>query len=277
MKRILNARAILLVIAGLLVLTPGPWQGVGSTAAALTGKIVHYCKGPGGGGLCLFDLATGTNTRLGVDGVNPKLSPDGTRIVFQSGGVHVMNADGTNVTRILGFGRVPSWSPDGQKIAFHSNGVWVMNADGTGVRQLTSHGMWAAWSPDMTSIAFSSDLNTPDHDLWIMSSDGSNTRRVLDRRGSDIDVVWSPSSRILFAGFVDRRSGYEIFAFDPLTSMLSRLTSSEDRDFEPAPSPDGAMIAFFSGRRPEGIYVMNADGSLPQLIIAGGRQPSWGP
>src|SRR5688500_17429000 len=57
-------------------------------AAGLAGKIAYVC----GGNICLFDLAAGTNTPLPVSGVNPKISPDGTRIAFQSSGIHVMNA-----------------------------------------------------------------------------------------------------------------------------------------------------------------------------------------
>lgn len=145
------------------------------------------------------------------------------------------------------------------------------------IRQLTTHGRWAAWSPDMTQIAFSSDYQSSDIDLWLVNADGTQARRVLVRPGSDIDVLWTPSSRILFAGFVDRRQSYEIFAFDPITSALTRLTTSLDRDFEPAPSFDGASIAFYSARKPDGIYVMSATGASPQLVIAKGRQPSWGP
>lgn len=245
-------------------------------AAGLTGKIAYS-----NGNICLFDLATGTNTQFAVSGVNPKVSPDGTRIVFQGSnhvsGIYVMNADGTNPTLISSFGGVPAWSHDGTKIAFHSSGIWVMNADGSGVRQLTSHGRWAAWSPDGSQIAFGSNLDSPDNDLWIVNADGTNARLLLSRRAEDIDVVWSPSFRIIFGGFVDRVSDYEIFAFDPVTSSLSRLTNSPRSDFEPAASPDGSKIAFSSFRKPQGIYIMNADGSSPQLIIAGGRQPSWGP
>lgn len=242
-------------------------------AAGLAGKIAYVC----GGNICLFDLAAGTNTQLTVSGVNPKISPDGTRIAFQSSGIHVVNIDGTNPTRILDFGGVPAWSPDGQRIALHFNGIWVMNADGSDLQQLTNHGRWAAWSVHTPEIAFGSDLESPDNDLWIMNTDGTNARLALSRRGEDLDVVWSPSSRILFGGVVDQKSSYEIFAFDPVTSSLSRLTNSSRQDFEPAASPDGTMIVFASFRKPAGIYAMNADGSSPQLIVKGGRQPSWGP
>jgi Tol biopolymer transport system component len=266
----MRRQATLLILVAVTMMTFG---GGDVSATSLSGKIAWS-----NGKINVFDLTTGKNTQFAVSGVNPKFSPDGTRIAFQGGGgISVMNADGTNARLILNFGGIPAWSPDGAKITFHSNGIWVMNADGTALRQLTSHGMWSAFSPDGTQIVFSSNLVSPDYDLWIMNSDGSNPHLLLTRAGDDIDVVWSPSTQIHFGGNVDQQSSYEIFAFDPSTSVLTRLTYSAKQDFEPAASPDGSMIAWSSFRKTAGIYVMNADGSSPRLVIAGGRQPSWAP
>jgi Tol biopolymer transport system component len=78
----------------------------------------------------------------------------------------------------------------------------------------------------------------------------------------------------LFGGFVNKQAGYEIFAFDPAgTGTLYPLMA---RGYEPAASPDGTKIAFASPGKPAGIYIMNSNGSSLQLIIPGGRQPSWG-
>jgi hypothetical protein len=62
------------------------------------------------------------------------------------GDVYVMDADGSNVTRLTndpaGDGE-PAWSPDGTKIAFSSSRdgavqIYVMNADGNGEAPLTA-------------------------------------------------------------------------------------------------------------------------------------------
>src|SRR6266404_5675586 len=231
--------ALLLFAAGTLTAarptpTPTPVVTPTPTPAGLTGKIAYSCSG-----ICLFNLANGTNPQIATSGVNPKISPDGTRIVFQGcGGICVMNADGTNPTTVSNFGGVPSWSP-------------------------------ATIQPPQ--IAFSSNLNSPDDDLWSMNLDGSNARQILARAGEDLDLVWSFSGQIVFGGSVDQRASYEIFAFNPGTLSLNRLTNSPKQDFEPAASPDGSMIAFSSFRNPAGIYIMNADGSSQRLIIAGGR------
>jgi Tol biopolymer transport system component len=79
-------------------------------------------------------------------------SPDGRKIAYEAvterkkPAIFVMNADGTNPTRLtrLAWSRDenPDWSPDGTQIAFYSerkgNGqVYVMNADGTNQHRVT--------------------------------------------------------------------------------------------------------------------------------------------
>lgn len=65
---------------------------------------------------------------------NPKLSPDGSTLVFQSDPdghdrytIWTMRVDGTNLNKITqGEGLYPNWSPDGKTIVFSGrrNGVW---------------------------------------------------------------------------------------------------------------------------------------------------------
>ena len=64
--------------------------GGGSTPPPGTyaGRIVYTAKGV----LHVFNLATNSNTSLGVSGVNPKFSRDGSRIVYQNSGIWIINS-----------------------------------------------------------------------------------------------------------------------------------------------------------------------------------------
>lgn len=246
--------------------------GVANLAAAnLTGRIAYTT-----GTLHIYNLATATDVSLGIAGVNPKFSPDGTRITYQNRGIYVMNADGTNGRVLSTSGGTPSFDPTGTIIAFNNSGVWKINVDGTGLARLTADGgRQPAWSPDGTQIAYNASVGSAQQ-LFIMNADGTNRHQVVTS-GSVIDVVWQPSAKILFG---ISNGNYDLFSYDPASpTSLTRLTTSTATDFEPSWSPDGTQISWTSGTsgKTSGIWIMNADGTGKLgPVIPNGRQGSWG-
>ena len=220
-------------------------------------------------------------------------SPDGTRIVFESGhddgsgsfigSISVMNADGSNVRRLTnypGFDYSPKWSPDGTKIAlgraddFIDQGlnISVMNADGTNQTRF-SVGWDPRWSPDGTKIVFvSGDIfDQSSREIYVTNADGSNVQRLTSYPTWNADPRWSPDGTKI--AFVRRRVGtpqcpsgafcsYEIYVMNANGTNQTRLTDSPAGDYSPIFSPDSSKIAFISHRDGNSdIYVMNADGS----------------
>lgn len=275
-----SALLILVIGCGKSTTAPAVGNGPPPPPAAnpdsnLAGRIV-YTKS---GALQTYTPATRGKVSLGVMGVNPKYSPDGTSIVFQGGGgISVMNSDGTNVKLLSSSGGTPSFDPTGNTIAFgnRTSGVWKINVDGTGLTQLTTDGGFQpAWSPDGSQIAYNATVGTLGQQLFIMNADGGNQHRALTSKPI-IDVVWRPSSSILFGLLVaDSPFNYEVYSYDPSDSTsLKQLTTKGDNDFEPSWSPDGKNISWSSPT--EGLWIMNADGSGQHLVVLGGRQGSWG-
>ena len=126
-------------------------------------------------------------------------SPGGRKIAFESGGIQVVNVDGSGLRDLTQDeeDEGPAWSPDGKKIAFWkvTGVISVMNADGSGVRKLTPKGSLSilpAWSPDGRKISF---LRGPESNrtLWIINADGSGQRKLAAQVDPDSQPVWQPT------------------------------------------------------------------------------------
>jgi DNA-binding SARP family transcriptional activator len=154
----------------------------------------------------------------------------------------------TQVTGDLAFEEIgrPAWSPDGQQIVFDAGSVlvppqpcdrhlYVLNADGSGLRQIVT-GDTPAWSP-----VWSPDGEwiafTRDQDLWLIRPDGSDPRWLFGEP-EDLcigDLTWSPNSQ---------------------------------------------QIAFAShectlAARAEEVWVINRDGTAPQVLHTFERRPDY--
>ena len=217
--------------------------------------------------------------------------------------LYIMNADGSDVTRLTDTGGHISydhrWSPDGRRIAFASDQsgnyeIYVMNADGSGLTQLTHSDRDdynLAWSPDGQRIAFVShrpaDLVLPgalsrmriygsdsaqmlgNFDICLVNSDGSGLTRLTDDAGNDFNPSWSPDGQsIVFIS--DRDGDSDIYTVDSDGSGLTRLTHSREREMFPSWSPDDQHIIFFTWPSDTGLmimHMMNPDGSGRTKLI----------
>ena len=205
------------------------------------------------------------------------------------GDIYRMNLDGSGRRRLTDHAAIdgaPAVSPDGTRIAFESerdgnSEIYVMDVDGRNVRRLTSHparDSSPAWSPDGQRLAFTSDReNRASADVWIMNADGTGLERITDDL-ANWAPQFSPDGRQL-AVQVNR----DVVVIDLETRARRRLTSAPERDgMNPTWSPDGRRIAFVTTRnRRAEIFTMDADGSNQQLLVsmAAGNviDPRWSP
>jgi len=180
------------------------------------------------------DLRVLTPATEGVQDLDPKWSPDGSRILFErdlpAGRVQivVVRANGrgervidTHCVAPCDSDQMPTWTPDGRHIAFTrvvgpfdrpggsaaSAVLWVADADGTDVRRLSERGIdgvyedyQAHWSPDRSYIQFLRIRNQPFNSaVFRMRPNGTGARQLtpweIDADITDLSQArWGPTS-----------------------------------------------------------------------------------
>jgi Tol biopolymer transport system component len=142
-----------------------------------------------------------------LDNIDPSLSPDGTRVVFErdasddSGrtfGIWTASADGSHLHRIAKVGGHPLWSPRGNAIAYlgRSGGLRIVSPAGR-VRSVVVLGKVLSvfgWSPDGKRIAFLD----PRPGLSVVDV-ATGKVHALRTVGYQSTPAWSPNSRQLLA------------------------------------------------------------------------------
>jgi Tol biopolymer transport system component len=161
-------------------------------------------------------------------GPNPQWSPDGREIAFDlHNDIYIINANGTDLRRLVTNGGDPAWSPDGTRLLYATIGapgaslsqlrsrhikLWTINADGSDNRLLyrypwpisdsvdwrTAFVAAHVWSPDGKQIAFSnpgsSEASSSDTEAgtYLINADGSDPHRIAP--GSWGALAWQPGA-----------------------------------------------------------------------------------
>lgn len=192
--------------------------------------------------------------------VNPRFSPDGTRIAF--GLCHSMGGDCRYSTRVVDLdgGNPVDYDNPAETIPFQAFGR--PDVDGDGVIDGADS---CPLAPNGYRVAV--ELGTLD--VWTMNYDGSQPFRVTNNSAFDKDPRFDATGRRIIFSSNRYANDYEILMVNADGSGVTRLTNVAGRDEQPVISPDGTKIAFL-GTRPappenfdQNVWIMNADGSNP--------------
>jgi TolB protein len=254
----------------------------------------------------------GTNEKKIADGIFPAISPDGTRVAFNT----VEKTSGTTYVRHMAVadiatGKVnvfkdvpsensyyPSWTADGKQILFTTrpHEVWdlvAINSDGTnfhvlkpGVQsEVTRYS--PVWAPDGQSV-FCEDMAN----IYEIGLDGTNRAQWKiskivpkgDMSGDGRIDVSPDGKRLLLSIDMSEESGRKdwdgplpaLWAFDLQSQKGTRLTPKKLFGWDGV-WIDNDNILFLSraaGEKEDSIYRMSVDGKNLKRLIKNARFPS---
>jgi serine/threonine-protein kinase len=196
--------------------------------------------------------------------LDPRISPDGTRIALSLGiqasgnrDIWIWDLVRRNLTRLT-FDAAdevgPLWTPDGQRIAFFSNrggktGVYWKAADGTGKDEFLAGGHYpASWSEDGKTIVLTEwNPETLNYDIGILPTQGDRQLRwLLKEKYHEAQPRISPDGRWL--AYTSNESGqYQVYVRPFPEVEGGRWQVSTSGGDSPLWSRDGRQLFFRNG------------------------------
>ena len=218
-------------------------------------------------------IRTSEGTWMSLD-----VSPDGKTIAFDLlGDIYTMPITGGTAKSIasgMAWEIQPRFSPDGSRIAFTSDraggdNIWTMGVDGSDMEQVSDESFRLlnnpTWSPDGEFIAarkhFTTSRSLGTGEIWLYHTSGGGgvqlTKKPSDAHQKEIgEPMFSPDGRHLYYS-ANTTSGptfeyaqdsnkrlFEIKKYDMETGEISDVVGGAGGAVRPTPSPDGQIIAY---------------------------------
>lgn len=153
-----------------------------------------------------------------------------TDLQFAQGGAALVYVRGGSPNQA---GELPNPTSDPEGV---SRAIWRVALGGGDPVRLTG-GSSPSVSPDGSTVAYL------DRGIRVVSAEGGEERLLVNARGGEGSLTWSPDSRRL--AFVSGRGDHAfVGVIDVPSRELTWMDPGIDRDGSPAWSPDGTRVAF---------------------------------
>jgi serine/threonine-protein kinase len=270
--------------AGELVVAPFSLR-----SSKVTGPPVLLFQDVGGGPLAGFDYAVSQNGTLAYVMASTRLQPNALFVVDRGGSARQLTRDSAAYAG-------PRVSPDGRRVAYStggspangtgSDGVFVYDvATGTSTPLSTdSNSYRPEWTADGSTILYRQQL-ADSALLWSRPWNMSGAPQVVGRGPSQGFMEVGPGPRSGFTIIRNRSAGPNgdypteiVMARTDSLGVTRPLFSRAASVLHPRVSPSGRLLAYSSneGQRTE-VYVMPLPGPGPRVQVStnGGSEPAW--
>jgi dipeptidyl aminopeptidase/acylaminoacyl peptidase len=175
--------------------------------------------------------------------LNPRYSPDGTRLAYAldfdgSENYHLFvynrhTDEHTDLTQKISYALQPNfcWSPDGTQLAFLSDqgghfSAYVMSSTGGDAQLIldTGHPAWQVeWSPDGKYLAICCEMHGQDYGVFIVELE---TKKTVEIQFNAHNPKWSPGGEKLVMHMDLREEWIDVVAYDLQKDLFNWLVKS---------------------------------------------------
>jgi serine/threonine protein kinase len=182
-----------------------------------------------------------------------------------------------------GLYQLPRISPDGTRIVFYGadRSLWLYDVPrGTMARYTFAYENWPLWTPDGKKIIYGSNRTGTQWDIFSKGADGNTVEQPLvSRQLTQIPRAISPDGNILVFDEADPVSALTLMQM-PMreNAAASPLFEKSSGEMMPSFSPDGRWFAYVSSQTGRNEIYVRSFGSTEgkwQITNGGGVEPVW--